>query len=433
MKVTNIKESGSNNVLLWAIKSGADVYNDLQLKSVVNDELFYQITLEDINFLELMRLSQIYREKLRIIKQKQAEIPSNTELTELFKGSITIGEGEEASTISRANAVEYSCSTFLNLVRQMENDSDIISPSSLRMFLPMLTRKIDVQIPVGFYDFMSFLTEDEANDIFNIDYPTSLNKIFETENHGFHNKFALTFIKATTVIKYPERYDKYIDIIKYRPLVAESNKTDRLYTIGLLGFHKYDNVSRGEIRCSLFEINKESLSATFRRIKGLQTPLHVDFAVELPIQYMQMLLNAFGPELLTISYESSMATIINGGLDFNDFIMPEQNTEKEPDAEEIQLIKNAETNIDAYKVRISEANQIMLNTLFGIMRDPDADIDETAAFAILPSIYKCKAVLTINLDYADKYTKIADPVLSEMFNAMLAVCRSVTADINEAN
>lgn len=429
MQIANIKESGSNNVLLWAIKNGADIKNDMQLCSIINDDLFYLFTLKGVNFLELFRLSQMYREKLRIINECEADIPSNKELMELFKGDYIPNENEPDKKIPLYETAEHCMTNFINIVLQMKNDDDIISPSSLRLFLPMLSRKFDVQIPVSFIDFIESMSPDEAANAFTEEYPNTIQDIVNSESHGVKRIMQLGFLKATSIIKYNKRYDQYIDIVKYSPLKACKNND--LYKFGLLGFHKYDNVSRGEIRCNLFNPNKESLGKIFKRLSETNTPLYMDFVIQLPIQYMQILTNSFSREMLPMMYESSMSSIISSGMEFNDFNIPEYD-EENMDEETSAKIESINNSIESYRVRLTEANQITLNTITAIL-NTDNDIDVTSTFALLPSLYMSKAVITVKVEDAQKYISVSDTLLSKMFTEIFGMAKKVIEDINSVN
>ena len=85
MKITSITESGSNNTLLWAISNGADIKSDIPLQSIINDELFFLVRLEDVNMFELFRLTQHFRNKLRIINEHMAAIPDDSDLINRFR------------------------------------------------------------------------------------------------------------------------------------------------------------------------------------------------------------------------------------------------------------------------------------------------------------------------------------------------------------
>ena len=427
MQITNIKESGANNILTWAIKNEADVYNDQQLQALINDELFYIVTLNDVNFLELFRLSQIYRDRLRIVRESKAEIPSQKELMEIFKGVCSIDENEPEQKTNIYEIVESCCQAFINLVIQMGNDSDIISPGALRLFLPMITRKFEIQIPVAFGELIQSISESEANELLTAEYPRTLESIPENENHGFIRRLQLGLIKDTTVTKYNDRYDKYLHAVKYNSL--KSIKTNKVYKIGLLGFHKYDNISKGTVNCSLFNPNKDEMVKSLKQLGRLTTPLKVQYIVEMPIQYMQILVNSFGREMLAIQYESSISDIISTGLEFNDFILPYEGIERELTDEEQTKMTDVNNAIEEYGVRIAEANQMMLNAINLILANPDTDINPTDVFSMLPSIYKVKAVITVDVSDPKKYMDQTDPVLSEIFEDIFSYANQVIEDI----
>ena len=431
MQITNITESGCNNVLLWAIGNGADVKEDLPLQSVVNDELFYQITLSDVNFFELFRLTQMYREKLRIVYENKAEVPPRTELVKLFNGTYIPDETKPDTKAHLAECVEHVTQNFLNLALQMSADDDIIKPSAVRLFLPMITRKFSVQIPVAFTDLVNSITPEEAGMLFNSNYPNTLQEIINTENHNFKVKFSLAFIQATWILKYDNRYDKYLKITKYSPLKNSPSISDKLYKFGLLGFYKYNNVTRGQVRCNLFnlDVESETFESKLKTIASIKTPLQVEFAVQLPIQYMQMLENSYSREVLDIQYESSMTNIIDSGIIYDDFITPvkTEDTEEVVDTE----YENAMNNIEAYRVRITEANQLILNTISMLLNN-DGDIDTTSVFSMLPSIYNTKAVITLNMDHIDEYKHNSDPLIAEMLSEMISNANEILSDINNA-
>lgn len=439
MKITSIKESGSNATLLWALKNGADIKNDKSLQSIINDELFYLITINDVHYFELFRLVQMYREKVRIVNENKADVPSRDDLVHLFSGEIMLPEeGKEPTPYPMAQAVEYCCQNFINIVLQMQNDSDIISPSSPRLFLPMLTRTLNVQIPLSFADFVGFISPEDAPGIFNKEYPKTISSLldpeFNNKPESFVNFFSLGFIKSTSAIRYTKQLNKYINAIKYPSL--PSIKTDKLYKIALSAFFKYDTISRGEVRCSLFNINANELPSTLKRLKGLNTPLKFDFAIELPIQYMVILGNYFSREVLTMSYESSISDIIDGDLVFNDFIMPEAIEDNENITDEernsIELKNNA---INEYKIRLAEAGQILMNTMEAILNVEDNDFDVTATFALLPTIYRTRAIITIDYDkLADGFYEnhCNDPLIKELFKEILLMANDVVADINQS-
>jgi len=426
MQLTNIKESGTNNILMWAIANGADIKNDPALQSIIRDELSYIVTISDINFFELFRLTQLYRDRLRIIDEKQAEMPTRSELHKLFNGVYKVDLEDRSKDIQLSELVEYCGDMFINLAMQMNVDDDIISPSTVRMFLPMISRKFTIQIPVEFTDILNSMSEDESNQIYNNDYPNTLNTIIESDTHGVKTALQLAIIRATSIIKYNKQYDKYVKIIKYNPLKTCIN--NKLYKFSLLGFYKRDNVSRGEIRIDLFNPNRENMTNALHYMSKINSPLKLEFAIQLPIQYMQMLENSFSDDLLTIAYESSMSNIIDSGLIFDDFITSDYDEESEDETERTKAIEH-NNEISAYKVRITEANQRTLNAM-PILLSSEGDVDVTSVFSMLPSIYTTRAVIRIDMN--NKPLTHYDPIIDEMFKEIYKVSYSIIEDINKA-
>lgn len=424
MKVLDIKEAGANEILMWAISNGADIKNDQPLQSIINDEMFYLVTLGNVNFLEVFRLTQMYREKLRIIEEYKADVPPRKELMELFNGNYHKDENGNDKDFPLYEAVEHVTNTFINLVLQMKTDDDIIHHNAQRLFLPMISRKFDVQIPISFIDLIESMSEDESSQLFNENYPNTLNDIITSESHNAINILKLGFLKGTSIIRYNKRYDSYLKVIKYSPL---SNITsDKLYKYALLGFHKYNPILRSEIRCSLFMPNKDLFSNKLKTIGRLSTPLKIQFVIQLPIQYMQILENSFSRDELEIMYESSMASILDSGLVYNDFITYETDDDNNDD-EEFEKHNNA---ISAYRVRITEANQILLNTIT-LLLNSNYDVDVTSTFAMLPSVYSTKAVITIDMSKVDKYINHSEPIISEMFKDILNTANTILEDIKK--
>ena len=427
MKLINIKESGSNNVLMWAINNDADIKNDPALQSIINDDLSYNITISDINFFELFRLTQMYRDKLRIVYEEQAEMPAQEELQKLFNGVYAPDADKPSDTIPFSEIVEHCGNMFLNLAMQMSADDDIISTSAVRMFLPMISRKFTIQIPVYFSDLVSSMSVDEANEIYNKNYPSTLNTIIESESHGVKMKLEIAILKSTSIIKYDKQYETYIKAIKYAPLKTCNN--DKLYKLSILAFSKYDNVSRSDIRFDLFNPNKNNMESILKTMGNNDNPLELDFVIQLPIQYMQILENSFSHEVLTIAYESSMSNIIDGGLKYDNFLTSEYIEDTETDEEKIKVYNNS---VESYKTRITEANQLTLNTM-PILLNSDGDVHIPSVFAMLPSIYTTKAVIRINMKNADVLRNHYDPIIKEMFEDAFEIANAVISDINKTN
>lgn len=428
MKLINIREAGANNLLTWAIANGDSIKDDEAIHGLVNAETFYLVTLSDVNFFELFRLTQIYRNKVRIISEKKAAIPPRTELVKLFNGTYCPNKDDPETKAPLYQCVEYTVNNFINLALQMSNDNDIIHSSAVRLFLPMISRKFDVQIPVSFIDLLDSISAEEAERLFSMEYPATLEEITESDVHGFKTKLMTSLAIGTKIIKYTTRYNQYLRATKYFPLKKAESK--KLYRFGLLGFFKYNEISRSEIRVNMFHPNPNLLTENMKRMNTINTPLKVEFVIELPIQYMQMLENSFDRDVLEINYESSMTSIIDEGIRYDDFITKEFASE-DPTAEEAAEEYN--NQINAYRVRIAEANEVLLKAIPILLTgNNENEVDTTSVFSMLPAIYTTKAVVTLNLDYTKKYIDHYDPVISELFKEMIDMSHGIVEDIKNS-
>jgi hypothetical protein len=425
MLIKSIKEVGCNNILTWAITNGAtNINQDMELIKLIDDELSYILTIDDIDFFELFRLTQLYRDKLRIVSESQYIIPTMDMLTQLFPGTIYKEDGEE----SLASLAEQSITRFMNTSIQMKADDDVIHPNVARLFIPMICRSFSIQIPINFSDVIQCMKDQEVSEIFNRDYPNTLSTMIDHEGHSVQNMIGFGFVKATNIIKYSNKFDKYLRAIKYSPL--KSYKENTLYKFALTGFGKKDNVSRTEIKLSLFNMNPSNVNSTtntFKLLSNLKTPLELDFVVQLPIQYMQILQNSFNKETLPIMYDSSMQTIISTGLAAVNYKMPE--TIPAEDEEDSAYIHHM-NEIENYTHRIDENNNFLCNIIGAIM-DSSPEADTTSIFAMLPSMYSSTAVIKINQEYLPRFKDINDPVISEMFTDISKIINGVMEDIRK--
>ena len=436
MRVVSIKESGSNNLLRWAISKSTSFYKDESLCNMINNELYYIVELENINFFELFRLTQLHRNYLRILDEKQAECPSTEELSLYFPGMYRSEESNDE--VNKSSLAEFAINSFINLALQMNSDDDIINFKAMRLFLPMISRKFNVQIPVPFYKLLDNIKPEDIGKIFNQNYPNTLMNIDREELDKFRMTISLEFSRSTSIIKHDNRYDKYVNYIKYSPLKTfKTGRSDMLYKYALLGFYKYDKVSREIVRCQLFNPNNSDMLITLKRLNMISTPLYIEFVIQLPIQYMQVLENTYGEDKLSISYESSMSEIINTGITYDDFYTIETDETINPEnrsyqtSEDIDFVEKRNNAISEYRIRITEANQSLLNAI-QIMISSDDDADVTQAFSMLPSVYNTKAVIRLNLQYADEYVNDSDPVISDMFKDLLNTANVIIADINSS-
>lgn len=425
MKITNIAESTHSNVLNWAIKNGADIKSEQQLQTIINDELFYIVTITNVNFFELFRLTQTFRDKLRIINEKVAEIPSNKELMNYFVGNFSHEDDPEKKS-PLYEIASYAATSFFNLSLQMKTDDDIISKSSVALFLPMITRKFDVKIPISFYDFISSMTDDEAKECFTTEYPSTLQPIIDKENiEGVYGMITRLFFKLTTIIKYNNKFETYLKCTKYFPMKKIDNS--KLYKVAIISFYKYNRITKSDDRVSLFLPDKNEYNKYMKKLACNNSPLQVEFAVQLPIAYMQIIENYFSSDELMIAYESSMSTIIDDGIRFNDFIEPVIDIDPEDSSETLEKFEN---QLSIYNTRIAEANNTTLSAINMLLKS-DGEIDKSVTFSLLPSIYNTRAIFRFSIDkISSVMDKLNNPVIHDIFADMLDVANSINNEIN---
>lgn len=429
MKITNIKESGCNNILMTVLKQNHSLFNDIALQSVINDELYYLITLDNINLFELFRLTHLYRNRIKILKEDVAKIPDRNILAEYFPGSFKINnESDERAPL--LEVAEHASQMMLNLALQITTDQDVIKSGVSKLFLPMISRRFQIQIPLSFIDFISVMNKEECEKIFNKDYPETINtEILSNQLHPVNNLITMQFIKDTSLMKYSDNYFKYLNAFKYSLL--NNSETEKIYKFALAGFSKYDNINKVEIRCNLYGADKDDIIKKMKLMARLKTPLQVDFVTQMPIEYIQILENRFSNDELKISYESPINHIIDIGLKYDDFKTHEWDIESE-DENELNNIKEFENKISLYKTRIEEANRITLGAITVLMSDNENDIDATAAMSLLPSIYKTTNVITINSDNKDKYLSLFDIEILNMFKDLFNIINSLQNDIEDS-
>lgn len=415
MKILEIKEAGSSNVLRWAMSKNADLYNDPQLQAVINSSLYYIITVDGVNMMELLKLSSLYRERLRVLAIDRAEIPSDEALAEIFKGE-AVANDDSGESIALNEAAKYCIQTFYDLTMQMFGDESIISPAVSQLYIPMITRLARIQIPISFIDLVSMLKPDEAADLFRPE--NYLNTLPTLVNEGTHfsNVLSMKIMQATAFRKHDERYDYFINKVKFAGL--KKVDSDKIYKFKIIGCYKYDPVTRSDVRVDLFNTNEDELTKKLKLLSAIRSPLMVEFAVQLPIMHMQDIEHMYSFDELGISYEDSISSIIEGGLSLDNFTTPEIIQDENAEEKKIEF----ENLISAYKTRLTEANQVLLNTL-AIMLNSDTDTNPTAIYSLIPGIYNMKAVFTLDMSKADIYNGNFKTGISEMFEEMVEMAR----------
>lgn len=397
MKVTKIVESGTNNLLQWAIRNNANIKNNLPLASLINDELVYLATIEDVNFYELYKLTQMYRTHLKVCGINRSKMP-------------TIGALESAFP-NKSEAVRKTLEMSNGLIAQMNSDSDIIPSAGTRLFIPMIMMTYTVQIPWSFIDFISTLTDEEAAKVFSTDYAQQLDNILVTiPNTGYGILNAI--VRNVQNTRYNPKYEKLVKVTKYSTL---QEYPEQLFQIGLVGFSKFNVLTHGETRCNMFEAEHRTFTDNMKAMARLSSPLMVDVAIQLPLFYMQILESSYFPEDVRISYRSSIDNILDNGMTYNNFVGIEDS--------------NNVARIDNYRVRITEANLENLTMIKDLTTDKESD--PVSTFALLPPLYRTNAVLTIDADKIDELTHNSDLVVSALFEHIREIINQVKNNLED--
>lgn len=444
MKINDIKVSGSTNILNWAIANKADIKGDTTIQTIINDEMSFILTIGDVNFFELFRLTQMYRDKLRIIEAHQAESPTTEELEFYFRGDCIIDKDKPNETTPAKEVANYAIQSFMNLAYQMQADQDLVKPNALNLFLPMIARKFDIQVPVNFLDIMDCMSVDEAKKIFTVDgFPRELEDMVADKSSEINNILMLNFLRGTSILKNPKRYDDLVKVTKYSSL--SSYKKDTIYKFALLDFYKENPVSKEKVKISMFKPDTNEIPNLLKKLGRIEGPLYADFVVEMPIHYMQIIENSISREDLPIAYESSMTSILDAGIQYDDFKLPEfdnpETTIHDTEFNEADGLKVLEYNnkVGEYKVRINESNQILLNSIPILLANEsngapsNLDVDPTATFSMLPSIYKTRAVFNVNFDTIRGFMSSYEPLVSNLFNDLYLQILEIVGDIKKAS
>ena len=132
--------------------------------------------------------------------------------------------------------------------------------------------------------------------------------------------------------------------------------------------------------------------------------------------------------MLKISYEASMSTILGSGLLFNDFVAPEMTPME--DGSDNDVASEHNEAISAYRARLTEANQLVINAIDMMIKVDQCDI--TSAFAMLPGMYMTRAVIKFKENDVPTILKSVNSiaVLDDMFQTMMSMMDGVRSDIS---
>lgn len=389
MKVTSVKLSGCDNTLRWAIGNRADLKANMPVTSIINDESFFLVTVDGLNFYQVYRLTQLYRNRLRISAVHRSQVPSAELLADYFPGN-------EAK-------VERHLELLLGLVSQMIADDDIVYPGIPKLFLPMITTTFAVQLPFAFVDAIDVMTPDEVAEIFTDDYLRRLEALPERgAAHSLIRAIMIAVERSTGNIRYDSTYERLLQVTKYFPLKVDAERSAP-YRFGLLGFSKFDPVGRTVNEVNMFRPDPDKVNAQMTGLKRISSPLELSFVIQLPIYHQQILESMFSETDLKISYRSSISNVVDNGIDLEHLYLGDD-----------------DEMIDNYRVRLTEAQLASLQLISEFTGSND-DFHPSALFSLLPPIYRTNAVITFSENRLPMFGRVDDSVLRDMFLGIIAV------------
>lgn len=384
--VTGISESGSNNILRWAIQNGVNIRENSHLAALVNSEMYYNVKLDNVNFYEMFRLTQYHRTKMKICNIHTVTNLTDEELQNRF------------NTESHQN-IKNLLDKFLSISTLIQSDDDINDKLYSSLILPMITTKCDIQIPIGFGDILQSMSNEECKNIFNFEYPSNLDKMIELQS--VKEAVLLEVDRCTRNISYGDKLDKFIEVTKYRGLKPD-NKT--FYKTSLVSFEKEDISNRRTIRNSLFNINQQNMLDNMRIMSSLKSEMKYTFAIQLPIYLMQILESSYDENIVDISMRSSVTNFIT-----NNFYLDEN-------------------IINKYGLRITESVEELYKMMNKLLNESDF---KESVISLLPSSQFTNALITISESSIQTLINQSNPYLQEMFLKIEQIIRSINIDIQK--
>lgn len=380
MIITEIEESNKSNILQWCLKNNADLKNDPLMLDFINDDLLYLITIEDVNFFELYLFTKFYRDQLRIIDRSQTSKLDKEFISNKFKGSI---DGEDCSKIA-LNATE----NYMNLAFQIEGNSE--KEKSERpleiFFLPMISRRYTIQIPIYFIDVFRMVSEKEFKKLFTINYPTTLEILIDsTEVNGFKTKMMLYLSKLLLPFNLDPTNEKKLDIVKFKQLTISDS--ENFYEPKMIRFEKIDKISKRIFRHTFFKATTEQYMATLKKVKKSKGEMFVEFAVSLPLEYLQILENSYNNSTVDIKFRSSARKLIYQGFNYNQILKLKD------------MDKEVNEPIEMYSTRLQESyfmNVKNVTRLYDHLENSQNSLIDV--LSLLPAIHTIKCVLRMNLN-----------------------------------
>lgn len=406
MKLSSITQTNYSSILKWAVKNNANFKKDLGLTDIISDDMKYILTFDDVNFLELYRLSEIYRDRLTITKMNPIITPSDSYFEEHFEGQSTTNQ----DLIKYSKMAKVGIEKYLDILKQVDanRENDVfVNPLDV-LFVPMLCRRFSVQIPLRFIDLIFAISESEMSSVFNYTYPDSLDNLIDNGGLGFETKLMVKMIKTIGIAPYEPKTIKYLDITKFNALQKKTEEKN-FYDPVLLSFWKINPITGQEIKFSFFKTNKDELERVLKKLKKIDSPMELEFAIQLPLEYMQIIQKTYNNQLVDISYRSSFEVIADKGFNYDRICQL-----RDYDSTEI-----TETPVELYTIRLHEAalqNKIAVTNLAKAAYSETGNVISLIdVFSLLPSVYTTQAVIKINSQNLKKLMTETNPFVKSIF------------------
>lgn len=384
--VIGISESGCNNILRWAISNGVNPKTNSNISALINDEMYYNIQISNVNFYELFRITQYHHTKIKILKFHTVDNLSDDELMNRFYPE-------------HHADIKDIIDKFLAISTLIREDDDINDKLYSSLILPMITTKCDIQFPIGFGDILSYMAVDDSKKIFTNDYPENLNDMIKLDS--IRQGILLNVDRSTRNITYNDMLDKLIQATKYKNLPKSQ---DKIYKTAMLSFEKEHTSNRRIIRNSLFNVNRNDMINNMKIMSTLNGEMKYTFAVQLPIYLMQTLESVYDDKIIEISMRSSVGNLLT-----NNFFLDENIVKK-------------------YGLRITESMSEMYQLMLKILENTDL---KESVIALLPPAQYTNALITISDNNLETLINESNPYLQEMFLKMEQLIRSVNIDIQK--
>lgn len=433
MKISNIRFHGNHNILDYAIANEADILHDNDLISIISQDTSVSITLKDVQFFELFPLLCRYRDKITIHSESDFSMPTSEFLNKHFPKY----KNDEGKMTPVSKMVQMVIDNFFNLHLQMKADANIISPFGASLFIPLMCRTSEIEIPISFEDLMIPIREAENAKLENPSAEESeIVKLFDNPNFSLDmlskalieeslNKpnnpttiFNQLMLAINRMVYIDDRKMEFshMDNLNnaFRYSLLPKNPTDKLYSFAPIGFFKIDRNIKHSV--NFFKGNQEDLNNKIDVICHIDSPLFVQFVASMPLLFMSALLRV-SPDTIQIDSIGSNYTIISNGIRTNNFTLPIDNSDGS--------INHTTENISAYIARIEHAHSVAFNTIKALLDSMNSY--PTLLMNVLPPIYSNRCLITID---SEKIQGVkASPLNIEMLADMIKVIDGLKSTI----